>query len=420
MNPNPISRRGLLIGGLSASLAAAQTRSMLEKTDLFTAGEDGYALYRIPGVVVTPRGTVLAYCEARKSDRGDWGPIDIFTRRSTDGGRTWEARRQTAGIPGPHRKNPMARAQNLGAPGDVTYNNPVAIADHKTGAVHFLFCYEYMRAFYMRSDDDGRSFSAPVEITSTFDRFRPEYDWKVLATGPGHGIQLAGGRLVVPVWISTGTGGHAHRPSVVSVIFSDDDGRSWQRGDIAAPHNDQFVSPSETVVVELADGRVLLNARSESRAHRRIVVTSQDGATGWTEPRFHPELLEPVCMAAIARVTKRPSADRNRIIFSNPDNLTRQDGKEEPGRNRDRKNMTVKLTYDEGETWPVSKVLEPGWAGYSDLAATPDGTMFCFYERGGIAADHFKTAALTMARFNLEWLTDGKDAATTRGNRRRS
>ena len=195
------------------------------KVDLFTAAQDGYKLYRIPGIAVTKRGTVLAYCEARKSDRGDWGTIDIMLRRSTDGGKTWSPRAKIADVPGPKSKNLAALAQKLATPGEVTYNNPTAIAD-ADGSVHFLFCLEYARCFYMRSDDDGTTFTAPVEITASFDKFRPEYDWKVLATGPGHGIQLKNGRLVVPVWISLGTGGHAHRPSVASVIFSDDHGRT--------------------------------------------------------------------------------------------------------------------------------------------------------------------------------------------------
>jgi sialidase-1 len=114
-------------------------------------------------------------------------------------------------------------------------------------------------------------------------------------------------------------------------------------------------------------------------------------------------------MASMVRLTSRPNHDRNRLLFSNPHNLERLDGKAEPGKNRDRRNLTVKLSYDESETWPVQKTIEPGWSGYSDLAVANDGTILCFYERGGLDANHFKTAALTLARFDLEWLTDGSD-----------
>jgi sialidase-1 len=396
-----MNSRAVLTVILGLSTAAHAPAADPVKHDLFEAGKGRYALYRIPGLVVTPKGTLLAYCEARKTGRGDWGAIDLLLRRGTDGGKTWSDPQQLPPVPGPHRKNPAALAQKLADPSAVTYNNPVAIPDAKTGAVHFVFCLEYMRCFYCRSDDDGRTFSAPVEITPTFDRFRKDYEWKVLATGPGHGIQLKNGRLLVPVWLSSGTGGHAHRPSVVSTVYSDDGGKTWERGAIAATETDPLTNPNETVAVQLADGRVMLNIRSESKRHRRAVAFSPDGATNWTKPVFDDALLEPICMAGICRVSESPPADRNRIVFANPHNLERSTGKAVPGQGRDRKNLTIKLSYDEGRTWPVSKPLEPGRSGYSDLAAGPGGAIHCFYERDG--------RFLTLATFDLAWLTDGKD-----------
>ncbi len=383
---------------------------LLDKVDLFTAGQGGYALYRVPGIVVTKRGVVLAYCEARRTGKTDWDMIDVMLRRSTDGGKTWSEPKVIADVPGPKTKNPVAVAQKLGNPDDVTYNNAVAIVD-RSGAVHFLFCLEYARCFYMRSEDDGATWSKPREITSAFDAFRPDYDWKVLATGPAHGIQLKNGRLLVPIWLSTGTGGHAHRPSVTSVIYSDDGGASWQRGEIAVPNTDEWINPNETVAVELADGGVMLNVRCESKKHRRLVVTSPNGATGWSTPRYDEALLEPICMAGIVRYSARPAAAKNRIVFSNPHNLDRAAGKPIAGKSRDRKNVSIKLSYDEGQTWPVNKSLEPSWSAYSDLAVLPDGTVLCIYERSSIdGKSSYKTGYLTVARFNLEWLTDGKDA----------
>ena len=158
-----------------------------------------------------------------------------------------------------------------------------------------------MRAFYMRSDDDGVTFSRPVEITGAFVDFRRQWAWTVLATGPGHGIQLKNGRLVVPVWLSLGTGGSAHGESVTSVIYSDNHGRTWKAGEIAVPDTEETVSPNETAAVQLADGRVMLNVRSPSKAQRRIVVYSKDGARRWSAPVFHPQLPEPVCFASMVR-----------------------------------------------------------------------------------------------------------------------
>jgi len=396
----------LLVVGPCASAA----EPLLDKLDLFEAGKDGYALYRIPGIVVTAKGTLLAYCEARKSDRSDWCTIDILMRRSTDSGKTWSAAKKIAEVDGPFKKNPVALAQKLAQPDDVTYNNPVAITDAKTGAVHFLFCLEYMRCFYQRSDDDGQTFFKPVEITAVFEVFRKDYDWKVLATGPAHGIQLKNGRLVVPVWLSTGTGGHAHRPSVVSTIVSDDQGKTWKAGEIAANSTDPLTNPNETVVAQLSDSRVMLNLRSESKQHRRAVTFSADGATGWSKPVFDDQLREPICMASLCRLTEKPKADKDRLLFANPDNLDRADGKAESGKSRDRKNLTVKLSYDEGQTWTVSKPLETGPSAYSDLTVGPGGTIYCLYERGKPdvrGASPYQL--LTLARFNLEWLTESKD-----------
>src|SRR5882762_8330493 len=147
---------------------------LFEKTMLWEQDTTGYAMYRIPGVVVTKAGTVLAYVEARKSARTDWGESAIVMRRSTDGGRTFSPPVRIGHMDEAFPKNPAAIARNQGIGMGTTYNNPVAIAD-RNGAVHFLFCVEYMRAFYMRSDDDGRTFSAPREITSSFDAFRKTY-----------------------------------------------------------------------------------------------------------------------------------------------------------------------------------------------------------------------------------------------------
>lgn len=382
-------------------LAAAEPR--IERDDLFEAGTNGYAIYRIPGLVVTAQGSVLAYCEARRSGGSDWGEIDLLLCRSTDGGRTWSPPQKVSEAPGPKSKNPAVLARGRVNPDHVTYNNPVAIAD-RDGSVHWLFCLEYARCFYQRSDDDGVSWSEPREITGEcFDHFRPDYDWQVLATGPGHGIELSSGRLLVPVWLSLGTEGNAHRPSVTSVIYSDDHGRTWQAGEIAVPNTADWVNPSEAAVAELSDGKVLLNARTETKANRRVITISENGIGGWSQPRHDDALFEPICMASMTTLHD----DGQVLLFANPHNLDRAGGIASPGQSRDRKNLTVQLSTDDGASWPVRKTLEPGSSAYSDLAVLPDGTILCLYERGareGEAAKPKAYACLTVARFNRQWL----------------
>jgi Neuraminidase (sialidase) len=387
----------VVLGTLLFAVASRAEEPSLEKKDLFEANTGGYAHYRIPGLVATRKGTLLAYCEARKGSRSDWGTIDILIRRSADGGKEWGPPRKLVTPPKDATKNPVALARGLARPDEVTINNPVAIADRRTGAVHFLYCVEYARCFTIRSDDDGETFTEPVEITSAFDQFRPEYDWKVLATGPGHGIQLSSGRLIVPVWLSTGTGGHAHWPSAVSVIYSDDQGKSWRRGDIVVAHPNP-ANPSETAAVELADGRVMLNIRHESEPRLRGVSISPDGVTGWSQLRFDRALPDPVCFGSLVRLSKRPEADKDRILFVNPHNAT----------GRERRNLTVKMSEDEGLTWPVSRSIEPGTGGYADLAVGPDGMISCLYERGSAGGGSTNPRSLCLARFNLDWLARGK------------
>lgn len=380
----------LLLFSLCGSLAAANP--LFEKTDVFPPGLNGIARYRIPGIVVTQKGTVLAYAEARKNSSSDWGEIEIHLRRSTDGGKTWEAAQHIAHLGtrlegNPHKKEGSEKEQ--------TVNNPVAIVDRETGAIEFLYCINYARCYSMRSVDDGLTWSTPVDITATFEPFRKHYDWKVIATGPGHGVQIKSGRLVVPIWLAYGKEGD-HGPSAAATIFSDDHGKTWQAGDLCLPNEGDFSNPNETMITELSDGRVMLIARSESKANRKIVTTSPDGAGNWTTPIFHDQLWEPICMASIVSHASKSGT----LIFSNPHTLELdKDGKEVPAGRGKRENLSIKLSHDDGKTWPVNKTLDAGPSAYSDLAVLPDGTVLCLYE--GKAVIH-------IAHFNLEWIASNK------------
>lgn len=368
----------------------ALAQSPPEFSEVFPAGMQGVTLYRIPGIVVTNQGTLLAYCEARRTSRADWGEIEVHLRRSSDGGKTWQPAMHIAHrgqrIEGnPHKPQGGEREQ--------TVNNPVAIVDRNSSAIQFLYCVNYARCFSMQSLDDGLTWSTPKEITATFEPFRGKYDWKVIATGPGHGIQLRSGRMVVPIWLAYGKVGD-HKPSAAATIFSDDGGASWQAGNIAVPNEGQFGAPSETMVTELSDGRVMLVSRSVSSANRKLITTSPDGANRWSFPRFHSELWEPICMASVIAYPQRPGT----LIFSNPHSVA-IDGKgvEVPAGRGKRHNLSIKLSRDDGQTWPINKTLEAGPSAYSDLAVMPDGTIVCLFEGD---------STIRAARFSVDWLTN--------------
>ena len=378
----------LLFAIFLSALHAAEP--LLEKASVFPPGMNGIARYRIPGIVVTSKGTVLAYSEARRNDSKDWGEIEVHLRRSTDGGKTWlepkHIAHNGARIEGnPHRKDDVGAREQ-------TVNNPVAIVDRDTGAIEFLYCINYARCYAMRSTDDGLTWSTPVDVTETFEPFRKHYDWKVIATGPGHGIQLKTGRLVAPIWLAYGKEGD-HAPSAAATIYSDDHGKTWLAGDLAVPNNSEFGNPNETMLAELSDGRVMLVTRSVSKPNRKIITLSPNGATGWSKPTFHDQLWESICMAGITAHPSQPGT----LIYSNPHTLKLDaEGRETPAGRGKRENLSIKLSRDDGRTWPVSKTLDAGPCAYSDLAVLPDGTVLCLWET---------KSDIQCARFNPEWIT---------------
>ncbi|MEW6156505.1 MAG: sialidase family protein [Verrucomicrobiota bacterium] len=363
---------------------------LLEKSEVFPPGLNGVARYRIPGVVITPRGTVLAYAEARRNNSADWGEIEIHLRRSKDHGKSWLSSQPIAHNGPRIEGNPRKPAAD-GAR-EQTVNNPVAIIDRVTGAIEFLYCVNYARCFAMRSTDDGATWTAPVEITAAFQAFRSKYDWKVIATGPGHGTQLRTGRLVVPIWLAFGAVGD-HGPSAAATIFSDDHGKSWHAGEIAVPNEGDFIDPNESMLTELSNGRVMLVTRSLAKQNRKIITTSADGARDWSPPQFHEQLWEPICMASIVSHHTAPGT----LLFSNPHTLPRdKEGRPIAGGRGKRENLSIKMSRDDGKTWPVNKTLEAGPSAYSDLSILSDGSVLCLYEVGN---------SIVCARFNLEWLT---------------
>jgi sialidase-1 len=351
---------------------------MFRQIELFEAGTGGYHTYRIPALVVSRQGTMLAVCEGRKYGRGDAGKIDLLLRRSDDGGRTW----------GP--------AQLIVEEDDSTCGNPCPVVDQRDGTIWLPFCKnlgEGHQGLIMQdkaprtvwitsSHDDGATWSEPQEITESV---KP-LGWTWYSTGPTHGIQLASGRLLIPCCHSVGVTFTQEDPYYSHVIFSDDHGQSWLLGGRADGGTD------ECGVVEVAGGAVYLNARSPHTGKRRSYAWSYDEGASFTDIAFEPTLVEPDCQASLVRLSWAGPHDRNRILFANP-------------RSTEREAMTLHISYDEGQSWEVGKTLYPGPSAYSDLCIAPDMTICCLYERGN-AHPYEK---LTLAQLDLEWLTDGRD-----------
>jgi sialidase-1 len=337
-----------------------------------------YKSTRIPALVITPKGTLLAFCEGRIGTASDWADMDLLVRRSTDGGKTWEAIKIID--------------SNKGAP----VGNPTPIVDEE-GVVHLLYQKDYAEAFYTWSDDDGISWKKALNITPVFDQFKTEYDWKVLAPGPGHGIQLKNGRLLAAVWLANSSKllpRRSHGPSCVATIYSDDLGKSWNRGAVVADSSEGINNPNESMAVQLADGTVLLSIRNPGSLKRRAFSTSNDGIKSWSKVRFEEELFDPTCMASIIAVPSQNKNNKQTILFVNPDSRNIE--------KHPRQNLTAKVSYDGGHTWPVQKVLDKGPSGYSDLAVGPDGMIYCFYESNTVEKNF--NYSLILKKFNNNWL----------------
>ncbi|MEM9830516.1 MAG: sialidase family protein [Bacteroidota bacterium] len=378
----------ILLSLLLASLSRAaygQTPYSITTAELFVSGTDGYASYRIPSLITTPAGTLLAFCEGRKNSGSDTGNIDLLLKRSSDNGVSWSAFQ----VVWNDRTN--------------VCGNPCPVVDTTTGTIFLLMTWnrgddhesdiiartsrDTRRVFVTQSSDEGQSWSEPREITSSVKP--PNWGW--YATGPGIGIQIKHGkhkgRLVIPANHSYDDPQGDLRGGPYEygahVIYSDDLGETWQVGGQIRP------KMNESQLVEIADGRgtLAMNMRSYFGRNRRAQAMSRDGGDSWTAPADIPDLVEPVCQASVVRYSWPDTNQRSILLFSNPASVSRV-------------NMTVKLSYDEGKRWSVGRALHEGPAAYSSLATLPDGKIACLYEAG---KDN-PYEALHLAIFDLDWL----------------
>lgn len=326
---------------------------------LFRSGTDGYNTFRIPAIIATRKGTLLAFAEGRKNSSSDTGDIDMVMKRSEDNGKTWS-------------KLEVLRDDGINVCG-----NPAPVIDKKTGNIYLLSTWnlgsdheadiisgkssDTRRVFVMVSEDDGRNWSQAKEITSSVKC----KNWTWYATGPCHGIQVMKGkyrgRMIIPCDHM-----EAETEKYFShIIFSDDHGRTWQMGGTTT--QDQV---NECTVAEISGGRLLLNMRNYDRTNKsRMITLSNDGGVSWNDICPDPVLVEPICQASLLTYAlrgKKPGI----LLFSNPAN------------EENRINMTLRVSYNDGKSWPVSKVLHAGPSAYSDLVSLRSGDIGILYEAG--------------------------------------
>lgn len=365
-----------LVGSLARSAAAPPPVEPLQATP-FVSGTEGYASFRIPAITVNGAGQLVAICEGRKLGSGDAGDIDTVFKLSADGGKTWG---------------------KLGVIWDDATNtcgNPCVARDAETGVIWLLNTWnrgddpeskiigqtskDTRRVFVSNSTDDGHTWSKAREITA---EVKPA-NWTWYATGPGAGIQLVRGahkgRLVIPCdHIEAGS-----KRYFSHVIFSDDHGKTWQTGGTTPADK-----VNECEVVELADGSLMLNMRSYDPAKKaRQTAISRDGGSTWVEQKIVPELVDPICQASIRRLSWPQAGRPGVVVFANAASQRRE-------------RMTVRASFDEGQTWAASRLLSAQPAAYSCLVAMPDGSIGLLYETG--ARNAYET--IRFSSFPLDWV----------------
>lgn len=324
---------------------------------IYQAGENGYACFRIPALITTADNVLLAFAEARRKNCGDSGDIDLVVKRSKNGGVSWE---------------PM---QVVWSDSTNTCGNPVPILDRSNGRIILISNWnlgtdhekeiisqtsaEGRRVYMLFSDDQGESWSKPREITSSVKKA----NWTWYATGPCHGLQIENGvhkgRLVVPV-------NHIEAPSNKNfshVIYSDDHGETWELG-----NNTPQDMMNETTVAEISGNRLMINMRNANRDNRiRNTSISTNGGETWGNVKSDSILVEPICQGSLLnfKLGRKPA-----LLFINPASKEK------------RINLTLRMSYDDGQTWAVSKVIYPGPSAYSDITIYKRKSIGILYESG--------------------------------------
>lgn len=333
----------------------ASILAQARQSTVFQRGEDGYSCFRIPSIIQTTQGDLLAFAEGRKNSCSDTGNIDIVMKRSTDGGKTW---------------SPLLVIWDAG---ENVCGNQSPILDPDTGKIILLCCWnlgedheqdiidgiskDTRRVFVLTSLDHGISWTKPQDIT---DQVKKQ-EWTWYATGPCHGITLKTGEKKGRILLGTNHMVKGSKDKHSAIIYSDDKGDTWHLGAIQ-----QEEGGNESTVAELSDGTILLNMRNYNREGHacRSQLRSKDGNEVIVPTKYVQELIDPICQGSLLSLPSQI------LVFSNPFSLDT------------RENLSLHISLDDGITWQTVRPITKGPAAYSDLVALSPCTVGVLFETG--------------------------------------
>ena len=324
---------------------------------VFKSGNDGYNCFRIPTVIKAKNGTILAFAEGRKKSCSDTGDVDLVYKKSCDNGITWSS------------------LKVIWDDGKNTCGNPSPVVDIKSGRISLLSTWnrgedkewqiidqksiDTRHVFLLHSNDNGDSWSKPLEITADVKL----KNWTWYATGPVNGIQLKKGknkgRLIIPCDHIEAETKHYYS----HIIYSDDGGLKWNLGGSTNQHQ-----VNECTIIELNSGELVLNMRNYTDDRLRKLAISKDQGISWGDIYSDTNLIEPICQASMINI-RRPLKSQI-IAFSNPNSKSV------------REKMTVKFSFDKMKTWSQNILIHDGPAAYSNLIQLNNSEIGCLFEGG--------------------------------------
>lgn len=368
---------------LSFSFAFAQKKY----TTVFAGGNDGYKNFRIPALVSLPNGDLLAFCEGRVNNAGDFGNIDIVMKKSNDHGKTWSALQVVVDVDHLQAGNP-APVVDLADP---NYPGGRIFLFYNTGNNHegeVRKGHGLREVWYVCSTDGGNSWDKPVNITQQVhhpnnSRYQDSLDWRSYANSPGHALQFKSGTYAGRIYVSANHSRGNPQPHFKDYqahgYYTDDHGKTFHLSE-----NVPYAGGNESMSAVLSDGKLMMNARNQQGNERaRIIAISKDGGAHWDTTYIDHQLPDPVCQGSIL-------SSGAKLLFCNNASTTRRD------------NLTLYVSRDDGKSYGKKYVIakspdaesKGSYSAYSDIAFINKKTVGILFE-----IDDYKRIVFAVQKF---------------------